>query len=227
MDSPTTPTSQTEPQTSQQPNQAAALLNPDIPSDTELRVLAIMRWLARGYTIRFIQQAAIRQKWPFAPTPDLIIKIREDQDAAIQEFRKLEADETMRSGPATRPERIRRLSQLADDLESRIENSEAPSPRLVSELRATLRDIRDETAPRPGYSPNQDDTWLVLLQRLAPPTEQLSDMTQSINMQDSIQSGDISQLGNLGGVRAGAGGAAAQTREGGTGETIDEQASKP
>ena len=205
MDSPITPTLKTEPQASlATPGNSGSPLSSNDITNIELQVLAIMRWLARGYTIRFIQQAAIRQHWTFTPTPELIVKIREDQDAAIIELRQLEADETMRSGPSQRPERIRRLSQIAEDLETRIESSEAPSPRLVAELRSTLRDIRDETAPRPGYSPNQDDTWLVLLQRLAPSSagsepqlNQPNDSTQEISESPSATPQ------KLGGVQAG------------------------
>src|SRR3990167_654825 len=207
MDSPTQSTLKSQPQASlaTPSNSGGPLISNDI-TNVELQVLAIMRWLARGYTIRFIQQAAIRQKWNFTPTPELIVKIREDQDAAIVELRRLEADETMRSGPSQRPERIRRLSQIAEDLETRIESSEAPSPRLVAELRSTLRDIRDETTPRPGYSPNQDDTWLLLLQRLAPQLSQPDAPAQA-----GVSEPPSATPQKLGGVQAGVKGVKSDT----------------
>ena len=154
---------------------------------TDEHTLQLMLWLARGYTIRRIQMLALRNGWHEAPTPQEIISARVELDSTLVAIRDTEADFTMKYGVAKKEERIRRLTEVVEVLEDYLPapighavpdpdgegpgRQVLPNLKLIKEYRALLKDISEETQPRPGPSGlgGEGDKWVLLLERLQTP----------------------------------------------------------
>ena len=148
---------------------------PAVPTSMQLddevlgqETLLILSWLSRGHSVRRIQQLAANNKFSIVPAPATILELRNKFSAHIDAARNAEADITSKYGIAKKEERIRRFQELADELEHQVFDLQKFTPQLTRELRAVYEAVREETAPRSGYSPKMGDEWYQLLQSLQP-----------------------------------------------------------
>jgi len=108
----------------------------------------LLTWLAAEYDTRLILQWFKERGWPEV-SRDTISHYRTTNDARIEEIRKARRDSALNRGLALKEERVARLSQHADELES-IKWQPDDKGRLWNEKawRETLDDIARETGGR-------------------------------------------------------------------------------
>lgn len=123
---------------------------------------AIIEMFARGYTVRHVKQYLMLEL-QCEPSDDLLMRIAVEYSDDIEAAREQLAEMVFARGLATKPERLTRLTELAESWEARAQ----AEPKAASVYLKTLDQIRAEVEPL-GWllSSPKSDPWGQLLGEL-------------------------------------------------------------
>lgn len=123
----------------------------------------LMELFARGYTARTISKKMLAEFQVIVPDTVLLQGAVQYSDD-IEEYRKELGRQAINAGAARKEERIRRLSELAEEWE----DAAKANPKAAGVYLRTLDQIREETEPLGLAVPvDKADPWKMLLQQLA------------------------------------------------------------
>jgi hypothetical protein len=130
----------------------------------------LMHLFARGYTVRYIRKwfnkRALQMGDPHAvPNEQQLLQFAVKYADDIDGIRSQLAEDVLRAGLAKKEERVRRLSETAENLEPAA--MEGSNLKAVESYRRILKDIRDETEPLGLTIILPDDRWHQLLSDLS------------------------------------------------------------